>query len=248
MKIYIDAGHRNSTWDRGAVSNGKYESPIALDYAKELENQLKVQGITTYMSRNTEDDIITLQERTNKANALGVDLYVSIHVNAAGEAYKGIANGVEVLYYTDATLPTNICNAICTATGATNRGAKQRKDLHVLRCSTMQAILIEVGFIDNANEIEKVVTQQYRQTVVTAITNTICNDFNISKTATAEIESTTIPTDNNTNTILLNLNGNVKSVQGKIIDGVTIVKLKDLADDKITISYENDMPTVTVTH
>ncbi|OOB77419.1 MAG: hypothetical protein BEN18_10230 [Epulopiscium sp. Nuni2H_MBin001] len=238
MKIYIDAGHRNSTWDRGAVSSdGQYESPIALDYAIELESALKALGVTTYMSRNSEDDIITLQERTNRANALGADLYISIHVNAAGEAYKGKADGVEVLYYTDATLSQLICNAICDATGATNRGAKQRQDLHVLRCSNMQAILIEVGFIDNLAELNKILTPDYKFKIISSVIDVLKSEFNLNNN-----NITTSPE----NIIQIDVNGNVKSVSGQILSGVTYIRLKDLADDKIKISYENNLPTVTV--
>ncbi len=149
MKIYLDSGHRNNEYDYGAVYNSYKEAALAVLIANELKPKLENLGVTVYMSRTSDADIISLDERTKQANALNVDLFLSIHLNA----FNGSASGTLSLYYNDPTLAKLITNCISNNTGAINRGATQRQDLHVLRESNMEAVLTETVFIDCLDDV-----------------------------------------------------------------------------------------------
>ncbi|MBY7144799.1 N-acetylmuramoyl-L-alanine amidase [Virgibacillus sp. NKC19-3] len=156
-RIFIDPGHGGS--DTGASANGLQEKDITLDIALKTRDMLNEQysGHTIQLSR-TSDVTKSLDARTNEANNWGANFFVSIHINA------GEATGYESYIWngnydndnkerTDAIRNT-IHNEIVEQTGFTDRGAKE-SDLHVLRESSSPAILTENGFIDNAEDADK---------------------------------------------------------------------------------------------
>src|SRR5690625_55482 len=91
--IYLDAGHGGS--DPGAIGNGLQEKDVTLDIALRTKKELEAAGYTVIMSRMT-DKYLSLSERTNHANRVNADIFVSIHINAGGgtgiETWK-MANG-----------------------------------------------------------------------------------------------------------------------------------------------------------
>ena len=88
--IVIDAGHGGR--DTGAIGNKKvYEKDIALKVALQTAQILRERGFDVNLTRE-KDIYLTLQERTNLANRVKADLFVSIHGNAspAGAKLEGI--------------------------------------------------------------------------------------------------------------------------------------------------------------
>ena len=65
--------------------DGTYlEHEFNLDMAKRLKAQLERHGVSVTLTRSTEHDV-TIQERADVSNAIGPDLFVSIHSNADGD-------------------------------------------------------------------------------------------------------------------------------------------------------------------
>jgi len=95
--IFIDAGHGGK--DPGAVKNKIVESKITLDIAKRLGALLENKGFKVYYSR-TKDISIPLSSRSQRANKLKADIFVSLHVNANIEAS---VSGLETYYLDFAT-------------------------------------------------------------------------------------------------------------------------------------------------
>ena len=91
------------------------------------------------------------------------DLDVSVHFNASG----GAGHGVEVLYLTEEALASKVAKDISDASGLKNRGAKKRTDLAFLNNTKKPAILIEVCFTDNANDV--MLYQEYFDEICKAI-------------------------------------------------------------------------------
>ena len=77
--IVIDPGHGGK--DPGASDNGVVEKNVNLGIGLELEKVLQARGYNVVMTRRT-DVYLKLQERTDIANNVNADLFVSIHVNA----------------------------------------------------------------------------------------------------------------------------------------------------------------------
>lgn len=154
-KIIIDPGHGGS--DTGATYKGFFEKTynltIALLVKAALESKYEVETVMTRSS----DKTVSLKERTDFANATGADFYLSIHNNAAG------GRGFESFIYNKPVpaetvrLQNVIHNAISGSVlkkyNIPDRG-KKRANFHVLRETKMNALLIEVLFVDNDADLK----------------------------------------------------------------------------------------------
>ncbi|GIO23581.1 hypothetical protein J11TS1_21620 [Oceanobacillus sp. J11TS1] len=154
VKIYLDPGHGGS--DTGAVGNGLQEKHLTLAIALKVRNILNnnYRGHQVRMSRTT-DRTLSLTARTNGANRWGADYFVSIHINAgAGTGYEdyiysGLSNRGTTAQYRQI-----MHEEIMKQVDFQNRGSNQA-NFHVLRESTMPAVLTENGFIDHATDAAK---------------------------------------------------------------------------------------------
>jgi N-acetylmuramoyl-L-alanine amidase len=181
MKIMLDAGHGfNTSGKRSPDGMREYEFNRAVaNYAKELLDGY--QNVTVYFAHSDQTDI-PLQQRTNNANRLGVDIYVSIHANAAGNGWSD-AHGIETFVYVSrpplsVALATKIQNHLIARTGLRNRGVKTA-DFHVLRETNMDAVLIECGFYTNQEEIKLLRSESYRRTCAEAIVAALVEQFGL---------------------------------------------------------------------
>lgn len=176
--VVIDAGHGGH--DPGATGNGLLEKNINLDIAKRVEKLLKDSGFIVNMTR-TNDQYLSLQERSSLANRVNADLFVSIHVNAGG------GTGIETWWYSKGPEPEKsqllakqIQKEVIKQTGVKDRGVKNG-NLHVNRETNMPSSLIEVGFIDNKNDAEKLKNNSFKDLVAKGIVNGIKIFFQIFK-------------------------------------------------------------------
>ncbi len=166
--IVIDAGHGGR--DPGAIGSMIQEKDVNLKTALKLQKELEKQGFKVYMTRS-KDEYVNLYDRAGMANGLGATLFVSIHANASA---SGSANGVEVLYSNDSMsggkgLATEIQNEMVRTLRATDRGVVKRTNLVVLRETVMPAVLVELGFLTNAAEQNKLMNDGYLQSSAEAI-------------------------------------------------------------------------------
>lgn len=91
--VVVDAGHGGK--DPGAVGfGGLKEKNVNLDIASRIARNLREAGVDVIQTR-TDDDFISLAERTVRASRPGVDLFVSIHSNSTKSRS---ASGIEVYY------------------------------------------------------------------------------------------------------------------------------------------------------
>ena len=98
-KIVIDPGHGGH--DPGASAFGATESDLVLDVALRLEKLLQQEGVDVLLTRRT-DEYLSLEERTEMANRVSADLFLSIHANASSNA---AASGVETYFLNFALNP-----------------------------------------------------------------------------------------------------------------------------------------------
>lgn len=81
--VLIDPGHGGD--DKGSRGlEGLWEGELTLDLARRLQRSLQdiAPDIRTRLTRDA-DVYLSLEERAGMANALGADLFVSVHLNAA---------------------------------------------------------------------------------------------------------------------------------------------------------------------
>jgi len=183
VKIFIDAGHGGN--DSGAVGNGLQEKNLTLNIANRIRTKLnEYENVQVRMSR-TSDQSVSLAQRTTNANSWGADVYVSVHINAAGSSSAG---GFESFIYPNVGQRTvNVQNAVheeimkqLNRFGVRDRG-KKRADFHVLRETSMDAILTENLFITNKSDSDLLKRSDFLDAVATGHVNGLARFFGLKK-------------------------------------------------------------------
>ncbi|MDA1093299.1 MAG: N-acetylmuramoyl-L-alanine amidase [Acidobacteria bacterium] len=99
-RVVIDPGHGG--YDPGARSGDLTESGLVMDVAERLESKLLEAGIEVVLTRRG-DVYMPLRARTELANRVQADLFLSIHANASDDPQL---RGVETYHLDFATDPT----------------------------------------------------------------------------------------------------------------------------------------------
>ena len=176
--VYLDPGHGGE--DPGAIFTDEdgtiwRESNINLGVALKVRDILEDNNVKVLMSRDT-DKTVELVERPKDANEKKATLFVSVHTNSF---FTDTAYGIETwgslelsatyAGITDKNLAENIQKSVIKETGGYSRGVKDSTTLAVLRHSVMPSVLIEVGFISNEEEREKMFSESYRKKLAEGI-------------------------------------------------------------------------------
>ena len=190
LRVYLDPGHGKGVTgqrDPGAIGpTGLTENEVTFDVAKRLGHLLRAKGIDTLGAiLDAPRDDENLNEAVKAANAAHVDLFVSVHCNAATTPS---AHGVEV-WHGGSAAAEQVANAVLARITAefpggkgtwlngrtlplASRGVKQGT-FAVLRNTHMPAILVEMAFISNPQEEgwlrEATVRQQFAQAIADGI-------------------------------------------------------------------------------
>lgn len=173
--IAIDAGHGGEDFGTQSLGKPKYqEKHLNMSTAQMVKKFLEQFGYKVVMTRN-DDSFISLEKRASFANQQKPKLFVSIHYNSAPSKE---AEGVEVYYYNgDANKPRAIQSKLLARalldkvignTQAKSRGVKHG-NFAVIRDTNMPAVLIEGGFLTNADEMEKLKSAAYLKSIALGI-------------------------------------------------------------------------------
>ena len=132
-------------------------------------------GVSVRLSRSI-DQSVTLSQRTNAANSWGADYFVSIHINAGG------GTGFESYVYPGVSAPTTtyrnaLHDEIVRSVDFADRG-KKTANFHVLRETSMSAILTENGFIDTVADANKLRNATFLQGIARAHATGLEKPFN----------------------------------------------------------------------
>ena len=104
MVIALDAGHGGRDGGAENDARGLVEKELTLKIAQYCKAELDAyHGVTTYMTRTSNDEYVGLTERVDRAAAAGADLFVSFHINATAGA-----TGFEVWVQNDSTWRDNL--------------------------------------------------------------------------------------------------------------------------------------------
>ncbi len=185
--VMLDAGHGGQ--DAGAVAENEdgtikaMEKDFNLDIALRTRDLLEAQGVDVHMIR-TEDVYVDFLRVGGIANDAGTTLFVSIHTNSA---LSSQAHGIETFGYLEAGSVSNgmtserlseiMLEEMIDKTGAYERGVKDGKSLAVINSTKMPATLVEIGFISNEEECDKMMTEEYRQRLAQAICDGVLRAF-----------------------------------------------------------------------
>lgn len=174
--VVIDAGHGGM--DPGAVYGGVKEKDLNFDIAKRLNSLLKANNIKVYMTR-TDDYYVSLYSRSNLANRVNADLFISIHNNAGYSRYSGSSSLYFPSYWnvnrklSGRTFAAIVQSELTSTLQSKNIGIIPRPRLSVLRNTKMPAVIAEIGFMTNWSEMQKLKSSSYRQKAAEALMNAI---------------------------------------------------------------------------
>ncbi len=164
--VIIDPGHGG--FDAGAVYQNRKEKDDNLRLALAVGKRLENDGYHVIYTR-TMDQYDSPYEKAQIGNNAGGDVFISFHRNFAERT--DLYHGIQALVYGDNPVALRIANNVnarLEAVGFDNLGIDERRELVVLRRTSMPAVLLEVGFI-NSTEDNRLFDEKFDE-IVDAIT------------------------------------------------------------------------------
>ena len=187
--IIIDPGHGGE--DSGAsAAGGALEKDLNLEISLLIGDELIKNGYTVVYTR-TSDRLLYKEEENIKGMRKFYDLknrcafadeyqgaiFISIHMNNFGSAeYSGLQ-----VYYSDnneksKSLASSIQESVrSTVQTNNNRKIKNGKGLYILDHCNATSVIVECGFLSNAEECEKLLEKEYQKELSVAIVCGIIN-------------------------------------------------------------------------
>jgi len=169
ITVVIDAGHGGK--DHGMTADEFSEKEIIQKISSKIKAQNEDQEIVIHFTR-TDDEFVSLKDRTDYINTIRPDLVLSLHVNAVkNENASGIEfyiNKENSNYEKSKAIAEKLNEKMVKNHSLKSRGIKEAK-LFVLDKSEVPAVTVELGFLSNAND-RKYLTDDNEQS---RIANTI---------------------------------------------------------------------------
>ena len=184
--IIIDPGHGGK--DTGAIgTNSIQEKDVVLDIANEIIrlNKTLINNKFDIYSTRYKDTLISLSDRSQLAESLNDDVFVSLHCNDSNTSSKGIdvyvhnTNDIEVLIKKSIEMGLSILKESTQKLGFKKR-AVRFSNFQVLRENTTYrpSILVEMGFVTNTDEADYFLKPKNIRAMALAILMGLCNYFN----------------------------------------------------------------------
>lgn len=179
--IVVDPGHGG--FDPGAWRGDIKEKDITLQIAKKLQRHLSEAGAMVVLLRENDDDLAAdnfsgtvrerkrqdLANRVKKAREAKADLFISVHTNAdPSPRWSGAQTFYNAKSETSKMIAETIQDELTRILGNTTRKAKTGS-YYIIDKTEMPAVIVEVGFISNAEEARLLTDSGYQNKVAYAI-------------------------------------------------------------------------------
>jgi N-acetylmuramoyl-L-alanine amidase len=148
-----------------------------LEVSLKLRDRLAAAGVQVVMVRTTNDVNIANSERAKIGNRAGAALTVRVHFDSSSNRSM---RGISTLYpsgnaWCAPIEPASkraaglVEDSVCAATGAKNRGIVGRADMSGFNWSTVPTIIVESGFLSNADDDRLAASSAYQDKIAEGI-------------------------------------------------------------------------------
>ena len=199
--VAIDAGHQakgnsekepigpGSSTMKAKVASGAEgistklpEYKLTLMVSQKVKRILEERGYQVVMIREANDVNLSNAERAEIANQSGASIFVRIHANSLDngsvhgtlsmcQTSKNPYNGD--LHEKSYSLSKQITDGICAATGFKNRGVQETDTMSGINWCTIPVSIVEMGFMSNPEEDQKMAQDEYQELIAAGIANGI---------------------------------------------------------------------------
>jgi N-acetylmuramoyl-L-alanine amidase len=177
--VVLDAGHGGD--DKGANFGSIYEKDITMKIVNYTAEDLMFSGFKIVKTRE-EDKLLALKEISVISNAASADLFISVHINSNKVSkYKGVTT-----YYYDSNnqknerikLAETLQKELVKSDSWEDRGIAS-DNLAVLKNSKIPCVLLELGFMSNIEDRDKLLRDEVLKNFSSNITKGIMNYFSV---------------------------------------------------------------------
>ena len=180
MKAKVAAGAEG-------ISTKLPEYKLTLSVSQKLRRILEERGYKVIMIRESNDVNLSNAERAEIANKSGASIFVRVHANSLDnnsvhgtlsmcQTAKNPYNGN--LHAKSYSLSKKITDYVCAATGFKNRGVQETDSMSGINWCTIPVTIIEMGFMSNPEEDQKMAQDDYQELIAAGIANGIDAYFN----------------------------------------------------------------------
>ena len=175
LKVVIDPGHGGN--DPGGIGvSGVLEKDVNLSVALFLKANLESQGMEVIMTRDTDKALYSSESSTNKkkedlAKRIEIitetnpDFVLCIHQNIFTDAKY---SGAQVFYYQESEESARLAaclqaQLIAGVDPDNTRVPKSNMNYYMLKNSPVPIVIVDCGFLTNAEEEAKLGTEEYQR-------------------------------------------------------------------------------------
>lgn len=184
ITIVLDAGHGGI--DNGAMSNDVHEQDINLNIVKKLQTLLESAGATVQLTRDGNYDLASdgvsnrkrddMKKRVALINDELPDIFISVHLNA----YPNTSvKGAQAFYQKDNEESLRLAKLVQKQfkelTGT--KMVEKPGDYFILNETKKTGVLVECGFISNADDRSHLIQESYQQELAESLFDSILEYF-----------------------------------------------------------------------
>jgi N-acetylmuramoyl-L-alanine amidase len=182
--VVMDAGHGGK--DPGAQYYGKNEKDLNLAVAYEKIDRFFVKSdIKAYYTRK-DDTFMELKDRAAFAGKVGADMFVSVHMNAlpsnkaiyGTSVYYSSSNKTKMNSVMTSSKMAGVFQYDLTTELGMNDRSKKDSAFYVCKNNVVPAVLIELGFMTNKSEFDKLASDDFQLAAAQNIFGSIEYIFN----------------------------------------------------------------------